>query len=483
MIKWEESIDNMEIEMHKQNKAPENIEVDILGCTNNNYTTTIEIEDPDATECSSSFADTISDTDKCSELSDAEVESHFIGDAAFASAYQPFSSVFHMRKKRLTNHWRNFIRPLMWRCKWVELRIKQIESQAGKYTRELSAYNQRKFSGIDQSALEGFGSKSLPFSSQYNRKKAIKRRRRKRIEETTDVASYMSSHNLFSYFENRKIIPDDAYIADDFPNTADTDQHAECNDKSGINNDQLLFEFRDENNSLDQVLRKIEIVHAKIQKLRNQLDQVMSKNISKFSSSENLSLLAVCDAQTSSAPSPTVSAGNGDTISTGPAFNTTQQICEYAGDIVMPASAISSYGKAFHVPDIIESTVGLLSSAEVTCHQPQLVDSCEDIVENVPIQNEGIAGDKQALMATNSQSVKEHLQAEKVEGESADPSRVPTSEPNNATEDIASQEQSILRPCLASDIYFPKSKRKRGERKAGSVGWSRKPAGEPDNSQ
>ncbi|GMI93013.1 hypothetical protein like AT3G59670 [Hibiscus trionum] len=481
--KCEESVDNMEVVMHKQNKAPEDVEVDIIGCTNNNDTTPVKIEDLDETECSSSFADTTSDTDKCSGLSDAEVESQFIGDAAFASTYEPFSSVFHMRKKRLTSHWRNFIRPLMWRCKWAELRIKQIESQAGKYTRELSAYNQRKFSVIDQSSLEGFGSKSLPFSSQYNRKKAIKRRRRKRIEETTDIASYMSSHNLFSYFENRKTIPDCAYIADDFPNTADTDQHADCNDKSNINNDQLLFEFRDENNSLDQVLRRIEIVHTKVQKLRNQLDQVMSKNVSKFSSSENLSLLAACDAQTSSAPSPTISAGNGDTTSVGPSFNTTQQICEYAGDMVMPASAISSYGEAFHVPDIIESTVGLLSSAEVTCHQPQLVDSCEDIVENVLIQNEGNAGDKQAVMASNSQSLKQHHQAEKVEGESTNPSHIPTSEPNNATKNVASQEQSILRSCLASDICFPRSKRKRGERKAGSIGWRRKPAGEPDNSQ
>ncbi|XP_039033142.1 uncharacterized protein LOC120168970 isoform X2 [Hibiscus syriacus] len=98
--------------------------------------------------------------------------------------------------------------------------------------------------------------------------------------------------------------------------------------------------------------------------------------------------------------------------------------------MVIPASAISSYGEAFHVPDIIESTVGLLSSAEVTCHQPPLVDSCED--------NEGNAGDKQALMAINSRSMKQHHQTEKVEGESSHPSRIATSEPNNATKNVVS---------------------------------------------
>ncbi|KAE8663096.1 C2 domain-containing protein / GRAM domain-containing protein isoform 1 [Hibiscus syriacus] len=505
MNKFKESINNMEVEMHNQNKAPEDVEVDIigLGCTNNNDTTTVKIEDPDATECSSSFADTTSDTDKCSGFSDAEVESQFVGDAAFGSAYEPFSSLFHIRKKRLTSHWRNFIRPLMWRCKWTELRIKQIESQAGKYTRELSAYNQRKFPGIDQSALEGFGSKSLPFSSQYNRKKAIKRRRRKRIEEATDVASYILNPdaqvwiacNIFQ--KTGKPLQMVLILPMIFPTqisvslgvdcevlfviacgAADTDQHTDCNDKFGINNDGLFFKFRDENNSLEQVLRKIEIVHAKVQKLRNQLDQVMSKNVSKFSSSENLSFLVACDAQTSSAPSPTFSAGNGDTRSVEPAFFSTQQICKYAGDMAMSACAISSYGEAFHVPDIIESTVGLLSSAEVTCHQPPLVDSCEDIVENVLMQNEGNAGDKQALTATNGQSTKQHHQTEKLEeGESSNPSRIATSEPNNAAKKAVSQEQSILRLCLAS---FPKSKRNRGERKAGPVGWSRKPSGSSD---
>ena len=100
MNKCEESIKNTEVLLHKQNKvpkSPEDVEVDIIGCTNNNDIRTVKTEDPDATEYSSSFADTTSDTEKCSGLSDAEVESQFIGDTAFASAYDAFSSVFHMR--------------------------------------------------------------------------------------------------------------------------------------------------------------------------------------------------------------------------------------------------------------------------------------------------------------------------------------------------------------------------------------------------
>jgi hypothetical protein len=60
------------------------------------------------------------------------------------------------------------------RCKWIELKIKEIESQASKYAREIAACEQRKHSGIYQSTFEGFCSKSLSFSNECCRRKAIK---------------------------------------------------------------------------------------------------------------------------------------------------------------------------------------------------------------------------------------------------------------------------------------------------------------------
>lgn len=86
----------------------------------------------------------------------------------------------------------------------MELRIKEIDSQALKYSRELEAYDQGKNSGSDQFTPDGFCSKSLPFSSRYNAKKAMKRRKRKRVEDTTDLTSYMLQHNFFSYLGETK---------------------------------------------------------------------------------------------------------------------------------------------------------------------------------------------------------------------------------------------------------------------------------------
>uniref|UniRef100_A0A6N2MFZ6 Uncharacterized protein n=1 Tax=Salix viminalis TaxID=40686 RepID=A0A6N2MFZ6_SALVM len=364
----------------------EDVEVDIVTCTKINEIRPAEVEDPDATEYSSSFADTASDPEKCSGLSEAEMES---------------------QKKKLTNHWRSFVRPLMWRCQWTELKIKQIKSRASKYAREIAACEEKKHSGIYQSTFE----------------------------------------------ENKKSNPEGTSMIDDFSNTAITDQHANGNDKSGVDNDEMFIEFGDGDKSLEQVLRKIEIVHSRVHKLKNQLDILMSKNASKFSSSENLSLLAACDAQTSSAPSPTFSAG---------------------GDLVMPESAMSGFGEAVDVPDIIESTVGLLSAADVTFHQPQIGDSSENIVDNVLIQNQAAEGEQDIFMATNVQLIEKHVKPERgEEGESSDPFLTPKPEPDSMEKNMGSQGQPVLKSCLAPHLQIPRNKRKRGERKAGHRGWNK----------
>nr|POF23508.1 hypothetical protein CFP56_40082 [Quercus suber] len=459
----------------KATKFPEDLEVDIVGSTIKSDIGLTKSEDPDATDYSSSFADSASDIENCSGLSEGEVESQFFGDNGLGSSFDTF-----------------------------ELRIKEMELQALKYARELAAYDQRKQPGFDQFTFEGLGSKSLPFSSQCFKKKAIKRRKRKRVEDTTDLTSYMSKHHLFSYLELKKSDPDGFSVADDFGNPVITDQNDPCNDKFGISNDWSFFEFRDGDNFLEQVLWKIELVHSRVHKLKSQIDVVMSKNAARFSSSENLSLLAPGDAQTSSAHSPTFSAGNGDAISVGPIYSPTKHISEYDhGDLVMPESAISSYKEAIHVPDIIESTAGLLSAADVTLHQPQTGDSCEDIVDSVLVHTEAAEAERHTFKIIGNQATEMQQEPEIGEQEStnlplipkSEPLTVPLipkseplivplipkSEPLTVEKSVGPQEQSTLKTCLASDVNFPKNKRKRGERKAGSVGWSKRSSGEPDS--
>lgn len=88
----------------------------------------------------------------------------------------------------------------MWRCKWAELKIREFKSQAAKYSQLLAAYDRRKQLELDQFNSDGCDSRSLPFSNPNYRMKAMKRRKRRRIEDTINVTSYMLNHNLFSYF-------------------------------------------------------------------------------------------------------------------------------------------------------------------------------------------------------------------------------------------------------------------------------------------
>lgn len=103
------------------------------------------------------------------------------------------------RKKKLTDHWRRFIHPLRWRCQWLELQIKEFQSQAVKYDK-LAEYEHQKHLAFDKVISEGCNSKSLAFSGQVQRNNILKRKRRKKVEQTVDLPSYISNHNLFSHY-------------------------------------------------------------------------------------------------------------------------------------------------------------------------------------------------------------------------------------------------------------------------------------------
>lgn len=436
----------------------------------------------DGTEYSSSFADSASGNEICSGLSDAEVQSQFFADDGLASAFDDFGAMFTMRKKKLTNHWRTYIRPLMWRCKWAELKIKEFGSQAIKCDREIYALNQRKHTSLHQHPVEESGSRSLPYTLQEQKQKVLKRRKRERVEDKVDTKSYMSNHNLFSYLGDKRSYQDGTLIADDLCNTERT---TTGKDEFGLNNDWSFLEDKD--TYLEQVFQKIEVVHSRVQKLKSQLDVIMSKNAAKFSSSENLSYLVPFDVQTSSVRSPTFSACNGDTTLMGGLYDPIQSISEYdMGDLMLPDSAVSSFGEAIHIPDIIESTVGMLSSVDVTQHYSQMGDSGEDIVDNIPIHNQAAEADEAytSMTSKNQQSkgTLKHQEPVKIKIEESNINPVlPASGAEMVSEAAMSQEQLTLKSQIPSDFHFPKNKRKRGERKAGMGNWSRQCPGDPGN--
>ncbi|KAL8140286.1 hypothetical protein V2J09_006307 [Rumex salicifolius] len=436
-------------ERSKSSNSTEDFRVDVTDVTNPSMDGPSGVVDSDATEYSSSFGDTASRSENTSGTSDAEVESEFWGENAMASMYNTYDSVLPTRRKKVSSHWRNFIRPLMWRCKWTELRIKELDAQAKKYSRELEEIEQTKLLESDQYASE-FCSKSSPFVGHCLKRKSMKRRKRKQVEKMDDLTSLTSHHRLFSYIENKKSDLDSTSTVDDIAVMDPISKHDE-------------FALPDEWFSVDetfleQIFSKIETVHSRVYKLRNNLDSVMLKNGMKFSSSENLSLISPFDAQTSSAYSPPISAGNDDITSAG-AMYTPQQLSDFEiGDLALP-EVISSCAIVPEIPDIIESTIGLLSAADVTIHRAHL-ESAEKILDDALLlhHDDDVDDDGLAFDGILDESFEMELQLD-------------TDEHNSS---FLPLEQLIPEPIgetiLAADL--PKTKRKRGERKAGSCGWN-----------
>jgi len=87
----------------------------------------------------------------------------------------------------------------MWRSKWIELKIKKLDSQAQKYVKEIAAIDQQKQLDFLKFAVDDFGVKSVPRSEGVQRTKVMWRKNRKRAEEC-DLSSYMSNHCFFSYY-------------------------------------------------------------------------------------------------------------------------------------------------------------------------------------------------------------------------------------------------------------------------------------------
>lgn len=104
------------------------------------------------------------------------------------------------------------------------------------------------------------------------------------------------------------------------------------------------------------------------------------------------------------------------------------------------------------------------------------------ILDNILLHDEAAETEKSAFQSTCNQPPEEkHKEPETCDEEGTNPCPISSSEPDPVVKTVVSQEQSALQSCLASDVHFPRNKRKRGERKAGSVVWSKRCSGEPDS--
>ncbi|XVF56646.1 hypothetical protein PTKIN_Ptkin06aG0136700 [Pterospermum kingtungense] len=268
---------------NQENKGMQGNMVKFSECINSGESEMIDVECQDSTEYSSSFGDTVSG-DENGLVDNDEVESSFFDPMLLGSLFDGCDRPVRMGKRRLTDHWKRFIHPLAWRCKWLEVKLCELKSQALKYERKLAEYDQRKQFEFKEVTFEGFDPTSQAFPSKIQSKEVMKRRKRKRIADTADVASYMLHHNIFSYNESKKIAAASA-LAEDW---CDLDNKT-TNGYDDIGcNDGWPFESRDGDNLTEQILRKIEVLQSRIHILKTRMDKMVNET-QKFSSINMLS--------------------------------------------------------------------------------------------------------------------------------------------------------------------------------------------------
>ncbi|XP_038994827.1 uncharacterized protein LOC120118985 isoform X2 [Hibiscus syriacus] len=326
-------------------KGTEDMEINITECTNSDMNSLANAECQDTTENSSSFGGTVSGAENDSAISDVEVDSALCSENPLGSM---FDGLFLLRKRKLTDHWRRFIRPIMWRCKWLELQLKEFRSQTLKYDQQLAEYDQRKKFEYEKLTFEGLNVKSQPF--QIQRKKIMSRRKRKRVEDTADLASYMSNHNLFSYYDSKKfVVATSAHVGDNGNKTVNSNEDIVISDGlSGL-------EFRDSDIWLENILGKIDLIQSQVHTLKTRVDSVVNGSPQKFSSINVLSSVMPCNTLSGSR-SRSSPAGSGERIPvTSQGGN--------MGDLFMPgSSAVSNHGEVAPFPDVIEGTAQNLAA-------------------------------------------------------------------------------------------------------------------------
>ncbi|GMH00639.1 hypothetical protein Nepgr_002478 [Nepenthes gracilis] len=441
----------------------EDMEINITECMSSHEKELVKIEHEDATENSSSFGGTDSGTENAAVSSDAEVESRRQDDGTSMLALDGFDDLFRVRKKKLTTHWRNFIRPLMWRCKWVELKIRELESQALKYGRELAECSLRKQYELERFTSDNLHVKSAPTFCQGQRVNVMRRKKRKRVEEAVDIASYMAHHNLFSCYVNKKSFADYAYMDDECGNSVTpANKTTFTSDELGVNGGEWLPLDSKDGNSFEEILRLIEEAKLHLCRLRVRMDKMICENTGKFSLLDYSSLLAQCSAP--NLESPNVNQGE---LLVGDLHTTPRHTSEKReGGQIIHESAVSSHGEVTPLPEMIEGS-----------DQPPVEVSCKKVEGQILVYNRSIKQELQYLEDVRIEPVppEKPLTPSKLQTGAAHGLSVPKPEPPDRT--TLPNEQPTLKVRSISKLITPNNKRKRGRRRAESSRWSRKSSG------
>lgn len=103
----------------------------------------------------------------------------------------------------------------------------------------------------------------------------------------------------------------------------------------------------DNDNNLEEMFLKIEAAQSRVHELKNRIDKVVNENPMKFSSINQIYMLASSD--------DPASPEDGNDVFVRSLHEASQHMSEDAFDVLMPENAITSHGEVMLLPDMIQS--------------------------------------------------------------------------------------------------------------------------------
>ncbi|KAF0927689.1 hypothetical protein E2562_035604 [Oryza meyeriana var. granulata] len=217
-----------------------------------------------STEYSSSFGPSCSasDDEMKSDMDGMEVDSPFLGPTHI-NVDRANSAPSMVRHKQVTAGWKKMVGPIMWRCQWLELHMKNLLSQVAKYDKELALINHEKDLQLETVKADDPKSEQAKLDTQSHERIIMKRRKRKRDEEAVDTSLYLKKHPALSYYENKKsgVETDDSLV-----------EEIESSDDALLENDRVFEQY-----SLREILLTVDDVQSRILSLQGCLSNARSK--------------------------------------------------------------------------------------------------------------------------------------------------------------------------------------------------------------
>jgi hypothetical protein len=235
-----------------------------------------------ATECSFESTDSgfESETGVDRVLRGVEVESN-LRDGNGASVPQEDEAEGtpnERNSKALDADWKLYRRGIEWRCRWLELRMQELQSQASRYDQILEELKKVKTWRLDRVNEEVSAARTVPLDSTPQKHRLLSSKQHRKPVDLIDIDAYMARHPLFSRYDKKR-----RQKSED----GEEKMHSQQNQQTQLIAIKVETLAEEENpveqpvaghevgelESMEQLLWQIEALQARVEKAKHQLNQ------------------------------------------------------------------------------------------------------------------------------------------------------------------------------------------------------------------